>query len=155
MKTVRDFFGFLFVEAKKNNIVNLSAQMAYRVLFGFIPLLMLVYYFLNQVSSELNETMLVGLSKILPPEIMKYIISSMQNPFDTTTSPWTNVVFGIFILYVSVSAMHALIDAFNRILGQEETRGLLALWGHSAVYLLLFVVLVLLTLVLYVFGEHL
>lgn len=147
------FSRFLVTQGKKNNIVNLSAQMSYRALLAFIPFIMLLYNFINWFSSKMNDVFMAGLSKILPTSIIDYFHSASESAINTPISFGTNLVIGFFILYVSISAMYSLIISLNRIFGQEETRGTIALWFQSVLYLFLFLLIILLTIIFYLFGA--
>jgi membrane protein len=153
MKFLKQFGWFIITRSQKHNIVNLSAQMSYRALLAFIPLLMLIYNFLNWISTELNTTLINALNTILPDFIMTYINFATENTLNTPTSSGTNLVFGFFILYTSTSAMYALIVSLTRIFGQKETRGIIALWIQSFIYLILFLLIILLTIFFYLFSE--
>lgn len=155
MKHSKRFILFIIKESQKNHVINLSAQMSYRALLAFIPFLMLMYNFINWISGELNSTLLLGLSKIFPKSIMDYMNTAMENAINTPISLGTNLVFGFFILYVSISAMHSLIYSLNKIFHQEENRGIFALWIQSILYLFLFLILIISTLFFYAFGEKL
>ncbi len=155
MNFIKCFSHFLYIQGRNHHIVNLSAQMSYRTLSAFIPFLMLLYSFVNWFSAGVNETLIYVFSKILPPSIMTYVNLAMENSHTLTFSLGTNLVLGCFILYVSVSAMHSLITSLNRISGQEETRGMAALWIQSILYLFLFLLLIFFTFFFYLFGEKL
>lgn len=155
MTTIKCFSRFLITQSKKNNIVNLSAQMSFRTLSAFIPFLMLLYNFINWFSISINKTLFSTLSIVLPKSIMNYVNFAIENATSYPVSSSTNLVIGFFLLYISVSAMHSLITSLNRIFGQEETRGMIALWVQSIVYLFLFLVIILFTLFFYLFGEKL
>lgn len=154
MTFLKCFSRFLITEGKKNNIVNLSAQMSYRALLAFIPFMMLLYSFINWFSTEINNKLVSLLADILPTSLMNYIYFSMDNADTISFSLSSNMLIGFFILYVSVSAMHALIKSLNRIFGHDETRGLIALWIQSVLYLFLFLSIIIFTLFLYLFGER-
>lgn len=149
------FSRFLYTQGRKNNIINLSAQMSYRTLSAFIPFLMLLYNFINWFSAGINETLVFVLSKILPQSIMAYVNLAIENASTISFSWGTNLILGLFILYVSVSAMHSLITSLNRIFGQEETRGIVALWIQAILYLFLFLLIIFFTFFFYLFGEKL
>ncbi|MBU4541843.1 MAG: YihY/virulence factor BrkB family protein [Firmicutes bacterium] len=155
MVFLKCFSRFLYVQGRKNNIINLSAQMSYRTLAAFIPFLMLLYNFINWFSASVNETLIFVLSKILPQSIMDYVNLAMENASTISFSWGTNLILGFFILYVSVSAMFSLITSLNRIFEQEETRGLIALWIQALLYLVLFLLLIFFTVFFYLFGEKL
>ena len=153
MTFLKCFSRFLITQGKKNNIVNLSAQMSYRALLAFIPFMMLIYNFVNWFSIEVNNTLVSLLADILPTSIMNYIYFSMDNASTISFSLGTNMVIGFFIFYISVSAMHSLIKSLNRIFEPNETRGIIALWIQSVLYLFLFLSIIIFTLFLYLFGE--
>ncbi len=155
MNFLKCFSRFLFVQGKKNNIINLSAQMSYRTLSAFIPFLMLLYNFINWFSIGIDQTLVMVLTAILPKSIMNYVQFAMENASTLTFSSGTNLMIGFFTLYISVSAMHSLIKSLNRIFGQEETRGTVALWLQSILYLVLFLLIILFTLFFYLFGQKL
>lgn len=155
MTKIKCFSRFLITQGKKNNIVNLSAQMSFRTLSAFIPFLMLLYTFINWFSTSINKQFFAALAMILPQSIMSYVNFAMENATAYPVSSSTNLVIGFFLLYISVSAMHSLITSLNRIFGQDETRGLVALWVQSIVYLFLFLLLILFTLFFYLFGIKL
>ncbi|URN84738.1 YihY/virulence factor BrkB family protein [Acetobacterium wieringae] len=155
MTFLKCFSRFLFVQGRKNNIINLSAQMSYRTLSAFVPFLMLLYSFINWLSASVNETLIFAFSKILPQSIMNYVNLAMENANTISFSLGTNLILGFFILYVSVSAMHSLITSLNRIFGQKETRGTVALWIQSILYLFLFLLIIFFTVFFYLFGEKL
>ncbi|AWW27007.1 YihY/virulence factor BrkB family protein [Acetobacterium carbinolicum] len=155
MTFLKCFSRFLYVQGRKNNIINLSAQMSYRTLAAFIPFLMLLSSFINWFSASVNETFIFVLSKILPQSIMDYVNLAMENANTISFSWGTNLILGFFILYVSVSAMHSLISSLNRIFGQEENRGIVALWIQAVLYLFLFLLIIFLTVFFYLFGEKL
>ncbi|MBK5244155.1 MAG: YihY/virulence factor BrkB family protein [Eubacteriaceae bacterium] len=154
MTSIKRFSRFLITQGEKNNIINLSAQMSYRALLAFIPFLMLLYNFINWASSELNGTLINGLSQVLPAAIMNDIDTAMDNAVNNPISLEANLVFSFFILYVSISAMYSLIISLNRIFGQKETRGMIALWFQSVLYLFLFLIIILLTIICYLLGAE-
>ncbi|WP_373481770.1 YihY/virulence factor BrkB family protein [Acetobacterium sp.] len=155
MTFLKCFSRFLYAQGRKNNIINLSAQMSYRTLSAFIPFLMLLYNLINWFSAGINETLVFVLSKILPQSIMAYVNLAIENASTISFSLGTNLILGFFILYVSVSAMHSLITSLNRIFGQKETRGIIALWIQAILYLFLFLLIIFFTIFFYLFGEKL
>ncbi|MGV8906580.1 MAG: YihY/virulence factor BrkB family protein [Acetobacterium sp.] len=154
MTFIKGFSRFLIAQGKQNNIINLSAQMSYRALLAFIPFLMLLYNFLNWASIEVNKKLIAELSKFLPASILKLLHSAIENSINTPISTGTNLLFGFFIFYVSVSAMYSLIISLNRIFGQEETRGIPGLLVQSILYLFLFLIILLFTIIFYIFGKN-
>lgn len=155
MSRIKDFFYFLFVQGRDSNVVNLSAQMSYRVLTAFIPLLMLIYNFTNWFSRKLDTNFLNDFSWILPSSLLESLTIAQEHSADISFSANSNLVISFFALYISVSAMHALIVSLNRIFEQREQREGVALWLQAIVYLILFLIIILLIFLIYIIGEYL
>jgi len=154
MAFIKKFTRFLFTEGKRNNIINLSAQMSYQALLAFIPFMMLLYNFLNWISSEINDKFMNALSKFLPNSILNYFHTAAENTINTPISTGSNLLIGFFILTVSISAMFSLLTSLNRIFGQEETRGIPGLLVQAILYLFLFLIMILFTIIFYAYGEN-
>ncbi|MGL4607519.1 MAG: YihY/virulence factor BrkB family protein [Eubacteriaceae bacterium] len=151
---IKEFTYFMFKKSQDHHVVNLSAQMSYRLLLAFIPFFMLLYNLIHWFYSELSHSNLDFLSNILPKIFIDYISAAQINAQNTPISLGSNLLIGFFILYVSIAAMHSLIHALNRIFGQEETRGFFALWFQSFLYLFLFIFVIFLTILFYFLGEN-
>ena len=154
MTFINRFSRFLFTQGKKNHIINLSAQMSYQALLAFIPFMMLVYNFLNWISTEMNGKFMAALSNFLPASVLDYFHTAAENTINTPISTGSNLLIGFFILFVSISAMFSLIISLNRIFGQEETRSIPGLIVQAILYLLLFLVMILFTIIFYALGEN-
>jgi len=154
MAFIKRFSRFLIAEGKRNNIIILSAQMSYQALLAFIPFMMLLYNFLNWISSEMNDKFMTALSQFLPDSILDYFHTAAENTAITPISTGSNLLIGFFILYVSISAMFSLITSLNRIFGQGETRGIPGLLIQAILYLLLFLGMILFTIIFYALGEN-
>jgi len=154
MVFIKNFTRFLFTEGKKNNIINLSAQMSYQALLAFIPFMMLLYNFLNWISSEINVKFMTAFSRFLPDSILDYFQTAAENTINTPISTGSNLLIGFFILTVSISAMFSLLTSLNRIFGQKESRGIPGLLVQAILYLFLFLIMILFTIVFYAFGEN-
>lgn len=154
MTRIKDFFYFLYSQGRDSNIVNLSAQMSYRLLTAFIPLLMLVYNFINWVLQNLNMDFLSNFDWILPNSFLEYLNIARAQSADISFSINSNLVISFIALYISVSAMYALIKSLNRIFERRDQREGIALWIQAVVYLLLFLIITALILFIYIVGEY-
>lgn len=128
--------------------------MSYQALLAFIPFMMILYNFLNWISRETSERLIAALSNSLPASILDYFRSAMDNAANASISTETNLFIGFFILYISIAAMFSLIISLNRIFEQEETRSIPGLLIQAILYLFLFLVIILFTIIFYIFGEN-
>jgi membrane protein len=156
MLRLKEFSLFILNHSKESNIINLSAQMAYRILMAFIPFLMLLYNFINIFSQKINATLYTDFTFLFPESFINYFQFAQDNTVNMVNSSSTsNLIILFFILTVSVSASYSLINTLNRIFKDYEKRELIALWIQAIVYFLLFLAIILLMLIIYLVGEYL
>ncbi len=155
MIKVKDFFSFLYTQSRDSNIVNLSAQMSYRILTAFIPLLMLFFNFTKWFSRNLDTAFLGEFEWIIPNSILEYLDIAKRQSADISFSASSNIVISFVALYISVSAMHALVVSLNRIFERRDQRQGITLWLQAIVYLILFLIILLLIFFIYIVGEYL
>ncbi|MEG0379875.1 MAG: YhjD/YihY/BrkB family envelope integrity protein, partial [Eubacterium sp.] len=154
MKFLIDFIRFVKLQEKKYSILNLSAQLSYRVLLAVIPFMMLLYNFLNWFSTKLNSDLLHNLKIVFPNFIDEFIHTATLNASGPQTSNWANIVFGFFILYASVCAIRSLILTLNKVMNIPEKRHYFTIWGISIVYLFIFIFFIMLVLYLYLSTQY-
>ncbi|WKY44332.1 YhjD/YihY/BrkB family envelope integrity protein [Eubacteriaceae bacterium ES2] len=154
MLRLKEFSLFILTHSKESNIINLSAQMAYRILMAFIPFLMLLYNFINIFSQKVNTTLYTDFTFLFPESFLNYFQFAQENTAKVVNSSSSNWIILFFILTVSVSASYSLINILNRIFKDYEKRELIALWIQAIVYFLLFLAIILLMLIMYLVGEY-
>ncbi len=150
-----NFFSFLYTQSRNSNIVNLSAQMSYRILTAFLPLLMLFFNFTKWFSRNLDTAFLGEFDWLIPSSILEYLDMAKTQAADISFSASSNIVISFIALYISVSAMHTLIVSLNRIFEQRDQRLGIVLWLQAFVYLILFLIILLLIFFIYFVGEYL
>ena len=154
MIRAKNFFSFLFVQSRDSNIVNLSAQMSYRLITAFIPLFMLIYNFINWLLQNLNLDFLDTFDWILPDSFLNYLNIAKEQSADISFSLNSNLIISFVALYISVSAMYAVIRSLNRIFEDRDQRAGIALWVQALIYLFLFLIIIALILFIYAVGEY-
>lgn len=136
------------------NIVNLSAQLAYRFLLAFIPFIMLLYNFANRiaqgVSTELHNSLRASSLSFLDS-----FISTAKAGADTPKSSlYLNLIFLFFIIYASLCAVRATMVTMDKLLKPIERRNIFLSWPVAFLYLIIGVVLALLVFLLYLFIQN-
>ncbi|MEG0075979.1 MAG: YhjD/YihY/BrkB family envelope integrity protein [Eubacterium sp.] len=149
-----DFLNFLKIQEKKYNVLNLSAQLAYRILLAFIPFTMLLYNFLNWFSNTLNAELIHGINLFFPNFTKDFISIATKNASDAQISSYTTIIFGFFILYASLCAIRSLILTVNKVMNIPEKRNYFIVWGFSFLYLILLIIAILIVIYLYLFTQH-
>ena len=129
--------------------------MSYRVLTAFIPLLMLIYNFINWFSRNLSNTFFKDFDWVIPNSILEYLYIAKAQSADISFSTSSNIIISFVALYISVSAMHALIVSLNRIFEHRDQRQGISLWIQAIVYLILFLIILFLIFFTYIVGEYL
>ena len=66
MKLLYEFYFFVKNHKKNYSILNLAAQLSYRVLLAFIPFIMLIYNFFSWFAQGLNDQVLESLKVLFP-----------------------------------------------------------------------------------------
>ncbi|WKY47820.1 YhjD/YihY/BrkB family envelope integrity protein [Eubacteriaceae bacterium ES3] len=155
MMRLKEFTLFILTHSKESNIINLSAQMSYRILMAFIPFLMLLYNFINIFSQTVNTALYADFTFLFPESFYNYFEFAQENSVKVTDSGNSNLIILFFILTVSISASYSLINILNRIFKDYEKRELIALWIQATIYFFLFLAIILLMLIIYLVGEYL
>ena len=145
---------FLVMFIKKigdDDIFALGAQLAYYMVLSFIPFLM---FLMNLVGfSHLNsDTILNLLSNVMPTEAFNLIQSTVIEIVDKeqTGLLWISIALAI---WVSSSGFKAVIKGLNKAYGVKETRSYIKLKLISMIYTILLALIVIATLLLFVFGD--
>ena len=153
MKLLYEFYFFVKNHKKNYSILNLAAQLSYRVLLAFIPFIMLIYNFFSWFAQGLNDQVLESLKVLFPGFLDEMFNTAAANAAGPQTSHWANIVFGFFILYASVCAVRSLILTINKVMLIPEKRNYFLVWGLAVLYLVILVILILVVFYLYIFTQ--
>ena len=137
----------------KLNIPLRAGYGAYFLVVSAFPALLLVLNSLRFTGLSVADLMGV-LENILPAAIM----DSIQELVVSTYSNASSTVAGLSLLtllWFSSKGVYGLLNGLNAVYGVEEDRGYAYTRGISVVYALLFLIVLVLTLVLHVFGNTL
>ena len=135
------------------NIPFRAAYGAYFLILSAFPALLLVLNSLRYTALTVADLTAV-LENVLPEALM----DSVQELISSTYRSASSAVAGVSVLtllWSSSKGVYGLLKGLNAVYGVEEDRGYVYTRGISVVYALLFLVVVVLTLVLHVFGNTL
>ena len=135
------------------NIPFRAAYGAYFLILSAFPALLLVLNSLRHTALTVADLTAV-LENVLPEALM----DSVQELISSTYRSASSAVAGVSVLtllWSSSKGVYGLLKGLNAVYGVEEDRGYVYTRGISVVYALLFLVVLVLTLVLHVFGNTL
>lgn len=135
------------------NIPFRAAYGAYFLILSAFPALLLVLNSLRYTALTVADLTAV-LENVLPEALM----DSVQELISSTYRSASSAVAGVSVLtllWSSSKGVYGLLKGLNAVYGVEEDRGYAYTRGISVVYALLFLVVLVLTLVLHVFGNTL
>ncbi len=128
-----------------------SAQAAFFVIISFFPFFMLLLTILQGIYSE--NIMLQTVTNIFPSSVHSLVTRIITEVYDKTTG--TIVSFAaITALWAASRGVLAVISGLNSVYGIKETRSYIRLRIISAFYTIIFIVIVVVTLSILVFGNR-
>ena len=136
-------------ECKEDKINAYAAQSAFFILLSIIPFLMVLLSLLKY--TPITESMLLNVYKEgLPGYISPFFITITDEIY--TKSFGVTAVSAVVAIWSAAKGMHALMDGLNAVNDLEENRNWLILRFWSAIYTVVFMVAIVFTLVVIVFG---
>lgn len=137
----------------KDHVGAFAAQAAYYIILSFIPFLMLLLTLVRFIS-PLNENIVTNaLLQIMPDngDLQSFFLGIIQEVFNKSTA--VVPISAIFTLWSAGKGVQALTNGVNAIYHVEETRNYLLTRLRSAFYTLIFIMALVGTLLLLVFGN--
>lgn len=153
MKLLHQFYNFVVQQQKQYSILNLAAQLSYRILLAFIPFIMLIYNLINWLTKDLDNRILESLHMIFPDFLDDLLTTATTNASGPQTSLWANIVFSFFVVYAAVCASRSVLLIMNKILLIPEKRNYFFVWGVAILYLIIFIFLIAAIFYIYIFTQ--
>lgn len=141
----------LYQQVKQMHIPFRAAYGAYFLILAMFPALLLVLSSL-QLTGLTVEDLLVLLDNVLPAAMMDTAQELVYSTYRNASTAVTGVSV-LTLLWSSSKGAYGILKGLNAVYGVEEDRGYFYTRGISVMYALLFLVVVVLTLVLHVFGS--
>ena len=148
IKEAREFS----TKCKKDKISAYSAQSAFFIILSIIPFLML-FSSLLRYTSITEEILLQVIQKVMPQYVAPFIVSLVREVY--TNSMGLVSVSGIVAVWSAAKGVQYMADGLSSVNGLEETRNWLVLRFWAVIYTVIFIVAIVVTLVVLVFGNSL
>lgn len=137
----------------EDDVLALSSQLAYSLIFSFFPFLIFIISFIGY-SDVSSSYILTGLGYILPKNILELIENTVVR---ITIAKNTQLVYLslIFTIWASSGGFHAVIKGLNKAYNQKEHRTLFKIYIVSILCTLGITVILVITILFLVFGGML
>lgn len=137
-------------ECKEDKINAYAAQSAFFILLAIIPFLMVFLSLLKY--TPITESMLLEMYEVgLPGYISPFFISITDEIYNRSFG--ITAVSAVVAIWSAAKGMHALTDGLNAVNDLEESRNWFVLRFWSAIYTVIFMVAIMFTLIVGVFGN--
>lgn len=143
MKKIRDDF-----------IAAFSAQAAFFIIISFFPFIMLLLSIVPYFSINKNNTLNFFI-QIFPSGVSSLIIMIIEDMYDKATSGTLISLTALSTLWSAGKGFLAIMKGLNSVYEIQETRHSLLLRAISALYTFIFAIMVITTMLLFVFGNKL
>ena len=134
-----------------NRISVHAASACYFMVLSAFPLLVLVLSLLRYTPLEL-DTLLEVLGGLVPAALLAGMERLVRSTYDSSSTALLSLS-AVAALWSAGRSIYGLVMGLNAIYGVKETRGYFKLRAINALYMVLFLVVLLLTLVIHVFGK--
>jgi membrane protein len=148
--TIR-LFGLVTAKIRDDNVAAFSAQATFFIIISFFPFLMLLLGIIQYLPLD-RSTMLSIFTDIFPAAINPIIVSIIVN---SNTSSTLISITAITTLWSAAKGFFAIMKGLNAVYEINETRQYFLLRAISAFYTLMFAIMLIATMILFVFGNRL
>lgn len=154
LKSTFKLIGLLSRKIRDDYIEAFSAQAAFFIIISFFPFIMLFLSIIQFTSLGESNTLRI-LTQIFPSAINSMIVSVVTEIYDTTSSSTVISITAITALWSAGKGFLAITKGLNSVYEIKETRNGIFLRAVSALYTLIFAIMLIATMVLFVFGNRL
>jgi membrane protein len=147
---VKNFIIVLKNSMIKNNVPVHSAEAAFFIIIAFLPTTMLLLTLLNYLP--FSEEQIQGFSvDFLTPQVSSFVESLLEEVYQKSTGAVISVAT-ITALWAASRGLLSIIKGLNSIYSVEEKRGFIKMRIVTMFYMLAFMITLIITLVVLVFG---
>jgi membrane protein len=154
IKATFKLIGLLSKKIRDDHVAAFSAQAAFFIIISFFPFIMLLLSLIKYFPiEEANMTNII--TQVFPTTVNSLIASIINEIYQTAASTTLISVTIITTLWSAGKGFLAIMNGLNSVYEINETRHGLLLRGMAALYTLIFAVMVIATMILFVFGNRL
>lgn len=139
-------------KCKRDKINAYSAQSAFFIILSAIPFLM-VFSSLLQYTSVTESMILDIIRKVMPGYVSPFVISLVEEVYNRSMG--TISITAVAAIWSAAKGVQYLTDGLNAVNDLEETRNWFVLRFWAVVYTVVFLVAIIFTLLVVVFGNSL
>lgn len=154
VKATFRLMGLLSAKIRDDHVAAFSAQAAFFLIISFFPFIMLLISMIQFFPVE-ESTLMRLFSEVFPVEVNAMIISVINEIFHTTASSTLISITALTTLWSAGKGFLAIMKGLNAVYEIKETRNYFLLRAISAFYTLIFAVMIIATMILFVFGNRL
>lgn len=153
-KTKKNFWGYVRGMAKSIYALDVpvyAANASYFLILAVFPALLLFLSLLRYTSLN-HEDLILILDGVIPSSLMPAVSSVIYSIYDKSSTTLISVS-AVMALWSASRGVYGMLQGLNKIYGVREDRGYLYTRAISMVYMFLFIIVLILTLGLHVFGQ--
>ena len=128
-----------------------AANAAYFIIMAALPTMLLLLALLRY--TRLDSSVLIGALDAFVPEALSPLISKLVNGLYDSSSTVLVSVSALAAVWSASRGIYGIIKGLNRIYAVRENRGYVYTRLMSVLYMVLFIVILILTLAIHVFGQ--
>jgi membrane protein len=146
-----EFFGR---KIRDDHVTAFSAQAALFIIISFFPFIMLLLN-IAHLFPEGESSMLILFTQVFPDTVDAMIVSVIHQIYITPSSGTLISITALSTLWSAGKGFLAIMKGLNSVYEIKETRQYLFLRVMSALYTLIFAIMLIATMILFVFGNRL
>jgi membrane protein len=154
VKATFRLIGLLSRKIREDHIAAYSAQAAFFIIISFFPFIMLLLSIVQYF--HIGESSMMRLfTQAFPTAVNSMIISVIDEIYDTSSSSTLISITAISMLWSAGKGFLAIMKGLNAVYEIKETRKYILLRALSTFYTLIFAIMLIATMILFVFGNRL
>ncbi len=154
VKSTFCLIGLLSRKIRDDHIAAFSAQAAFFIIISFFPFIMLLLSIVKYFPIE-EESMFRLLSQVFPTTVNSLIESIISEIYRVAASTTLISATIVSTIWSAGKGFLAIMKGLNSVYEINETRHSLLLRAMAALYTLIFAIIVIATMILFVFGNRL
>ena len=154
IKSTLQLIGLLSRKIRDDHVTAFSAQAAFFIIISFFPFIMLLLSIIQFFPID-KDTMLVLFAEIFPTAFNSLIETIVNDIYQTAASTTLISVTILTTLWSAGKGFLAIMKGLNSVNEINETRHGLLMRAIAALYTLIFAIMVIATMILFVFGNRL
>ena len=151
MKNFARFIRALYHKIKENEILLLSTQLTYRLIFALFPFIIFLISMVGYFDID-AETLLEEAFAVFPLQIAQ-VINDVINDVVDTRNPSIMSTSLLLSIFTVANGFNSVMRGVNKVYDQEDTRNVAARWFHSTVLVIALAFAIISSLLVVIYGD--